>query len=109
MTTLDLPFDSLTPAQAARFVAADAWLTDCWGCEYWSRDEQQFAVAEGWSLSIFADEDHELDRISRDKSSVDFRSDLEAVHYVTKRSQEGSPLHARALVLHMASVIKYGN
>lgn len=86
-------------------------LTECWGCEYWSRDEQAFAQAEGWALSVFEDEDRLVDRIGamRRPGFHMFATDQEAVAYVVKRAEEGSPLHMRAMVLHAASVLKYGN
>lgn len=94
-----------------RTAFADQVLSLCWGCEYWSREEQMFACAEGWSLTVFGT-DKEEDRISRwdfgHGSYTDFDTDKEAVAYVLKRAEEGSPLHCRALILHAASVLKHG-
>lgn len=90
---------------------ADRILNQCWGCEYWSREEQLFAMAEGWSLNVFAEEEARQDRMHAilvPSAYQVFSTSLEAVAYVLKRAEEGSPLHCRALVLHMASVLKYG-
>lgn len=93
----------------ARIDSALQWLDACWGCEYWSRDEQAFAMAEGWSLSVFSDYDENRDRIHRSTDWTDtFKTDAQAIEYVTTRAQEGSPLHCRALVLHLASVLRGG-
>lgn len=99
---MKLPLDQRT-------AFADQVLNKIWPCEYWSRDEQLFACAEGWSLTVWGLGPY-LDRIERFDvgGCTDFETDQEAAAYVIKRAQEGSPLHCRAMVLHMASVLKYG-
>lgn len=98
-----------------RSALANEVLTLMWPVSYWSRDEQLFACAEGWSLCVFAEivgDNRAQDRIARwdikDGQATDFKTDAEAVAYVLQRASEGSPLHARALVLHSASVLKHG-
>lgn len=100
---MKLPLDERT-------AIAGYLLTQYWPCEYWSRDEQAFAHAEGWSLNVLND-----DRIrcyvppeSYAASWCEFKDNQDAVAYVLQRAQEGSPLHCRALVLHTANVLKNG-
>lgn len=103
----------MTTTVEDRFEIAKVLLDTCWGCTYWSRDEQAFAIAEGWGLNVFADDERKVDRISGwnllPDEGVPLLSHEEALAYVFKRAQEGSPLHARALLLHSASVLKYGD
>lgn len=104
---MKLPLDQRT-------AFADRVLTLLWPVDYWSRDEQLFACAEGWTLSVFFRDHTTLDRITRfhpqagDGFYTDFATDDEAISYVLQRAQEGSPLHCRAITLHAASVLKYG-
>lgn len=93
-----------------RSAIANQVLTYLWPVQYWSREEQMFAMAEGWCLSVFDPED--MDRIQRwdyqNGQCTDFATDAEAALYVLQRAREGSPLHCRAIVLHAAAVMKRG-
>lgn len=100
---MKLPLDQRT-------AFADSVLVKVWPVSYWNREEQLFACAEGWALNIFLPP---YDRIGRwdygdNGEYTEFKTDQEAVAYVLKRAQEGSPLHCRAITLHAASVLKYG-
>lgn len=94
---MKLPLDQRT-------ALADSILSHIWPCEYWSREEQLFANAEGWNLTVFG----AAERIERCDYIQEFATDQDAIAYVLQRAQEGSPLHCRAVILHGASVLKHG-
>lgn len=99
-----------------RGYVSDRLFTRSWDCTYWSRDDQVLAAVEGWCLQVFAGGDNKMqDRILlwrppqlMAENWCEFANHDEAIAHVAKRAEEGSPLHCRALVLHVSSVLKYG-
>lgn len=95
--------------EAERLINGDAahslnrQISDAKAKQPWSTWESKVAKSEGWCLH-----EHHVDKglppywcISRETTNSVFDFDLNAVKHVMKKSAEGSPLHCRAIALHM--------
>lgn len=75
----------------------------------WTLEDQAAAFVEGWSLSLFTKDRREYGKILSFASSPSLNvfggSNEKAAAFVKMRASQGSDLHQRALVLHIAALL----
>ncbi len=88
--------------------------------EYWTKEDSNIAMSEGWDLFACDADGHELIELERlDDPGADealgydepkFANDMEAWHHVRLGSLAGNPLHVKALsILKEVSPKEYEN